>query len=101
MKVETNSNAKHWAIKVSIVVIISLMLLIPLAMIDNVISNREMAKIQALVLIRWTMKINSFSVFPSFYIIVVVVPFLRSTMLFLKKKHNQLFMIFFARTRFN
>lgn len=35
MKVETNSNAKHWAIKVSIVVIISLMLLIPLAMIDN------------------------------------------------------------------
>lgn len=48
MKVETNSNAKHWAIKVSIVVIISLMLLIPLAMIDNVISNREMAKIQVI-----------------------------------------------------
>ncbi len=44
MKTKINSNAKRWTIKIGIVVIISLLLLIPLAMINSVIGDREMAK---------------------------------------------------------
>ena len=44
METKVNSNAKRTAIKVSLVAAISLLLLIPLAMIKGVIEDREQTK---------------------------------------------------------
>lgn len=44
METKVNSNAKRTAIKVSLVAVISLLLLIPLAMIKGVIEDREQTK---------------------------------------------------------
>ena len=44
METKVNSNAKRTAIKVSLVAAISLLLLIPLAMIKGVIEGREQTK---------------------------------------------------------
>ena len=44
METKVNSNAKRTAIKVSLVAVISLLLLIPLAMIKGVIEGREQTK---------------------------------------------------------
>ena len=45
METKVNSNAKRTAIKVSLVAVISLLLLIPLAMIKGVIEDREQTKV--------------------------------------------------------
>ena len=44
MKTKVNSNAKRTAIKISLIAVISLLLLIPLAMIKGVIKDREKTK---------------------------------------------------------
>ena len=44
METKVTSNAKRTAIKVSLVAVISLLLLIPLAMIKGVIEDREETK---------------------------------------------------------
>ena len=44
METKVNSNAKRTAVKVSLVAVISLLLLIPLAMIKGVIEGREQTK---------------------------------------------------------
>ena len=44
METKVNSNAKRTAIKVSLIAVISLLLLIPLAMIKGVIEDREQTK---------------------------------------------------------
>ena len=44
METKVNSNAKRTAIKVCLVAVISLLLLIPLAMIKGVIEDREQTK---------------------------------------------------------
>ncbi len=44
METKTGSNVKHTAVKVTLIAVISLMLLIPLAMIEDVINDREQTK---------------------------------------------------------